>query len=173
MKTKLNIDQKKISGKVIGLLSLSLILFTNLNSVSGISNPESRPSSCKILRAMARVYMADGDYIKALPLAENALTLAKASNSDTQAGNCLIDLAYLYKNEGDFSKAQKFCEMGLELQKKIYYKDHSYIAATLRILSSIYQGQAKYELAKETLSQAICIMRKSHLGDDPALRPTR
>ena len=174
--------------------------------------------SSKIFRAMARVYMADGNYAKAQSLAEDALTLAcekdsyivkrllndssvverlrsssrKTSNvlrddrrntSDEtsfatddrstldEISKCLIDLAFLYKNQGKFSKAQTVGELGLELQKKIYYKYHPYIASTLRILSSIYQSQAKYELAEETLSEAICIMRKTHLSDDPALAP--
>ena len=121
---------------------------------------------------MARVYMADGNYVKAQALAENALTLAKAqtgSNSVEERSKCLIDLAFLYKNQGKFAEAQKVCEKGLELQKQIYYKDHPYIASTLRILSSIYLGQEKYIEAQEILAEAIEIMRKSHLPDDPAL----
>ena len=103
---------------------------------------------------MARVYIAGGNYAMAQPLAENALTLAKAKDdSDSELCKCLIDLAFLYKNQGRFSDAQEVCKLGLELQKKIYYKDHPYVAGTLRILSSIYQGQGKYHLARETLDQ--------------------
>ena len=67
-------------------------------------------NSCKVLRSMARVYMAGGDYAKAQPLAENALTLArKNDNSDPELCLCLIDLAYLYKNQGKFDDAESMC----------------------------------------------------------------
>ncbi len=42
---------------------------------------------CKTLRSMARVYMAFGEYAKAQPLAERALTLAK------RKGACDSELA--------------------------------------------------------------------------------
>jgi tetratricopeptide (TPR) repeat protein len=174
MNTKLNLEGEKLPGKVIGILFLSLCLLTNINLASGISNSEAKTSSSRIFRAMARVYIAEGEYTKAQGLAENALILAKSDKgpeSDSERCKCLIDLAFLYKNQGRFSDAQKACEAGLELQKKIYYKDHPYIAATLRILSSIYQGQCKYSQAEKTLAQAIHIMQKSHLPDDPALAP--
>jgi tetratricopeptide (TPR) repeat protein len=166
-------DFKKLFYKKIFFAIILCFCLLNANTASGIMRP-AKSGSCQIFRAMARIYMADGNYSKAQSLAENALRIAesdKSPESDSQQSICLIDLAYLYKNLGKYSDAQKFCEAGLELQKKIYYKDHPYIAGTLRILSSIYQGQAKYELAKETLTQAIEIMQKSHLPDDPALAP--
>jgi tetratricopeptide (TPR) repeat protein len=200
MEGKSNNNLKKI------IIAFAFTVFLiHANSCLAIAGAASQTSSSKIFRAMARVYMADGNYTKAQSLAENALTLAceKTSlnnyftikhsgfgvqcvaNQDAEyfiqneldssqieeVSKCLIDLAFLYKNQGKYSKAQAVGELGLQFQKKIYYKDHPYIASTLRILSSIYQSQAKYELAEETLSQAICIMRKTHLSDDPALAP--
>jgi tetratricopeptide (TPR) repeat protein len=183
-----NIKIKIVSGKrIIFLLLLSLFVNINPVCVEGVSASSislrgqdardtgaAKTNSCKVFRAMARVYMADGNYSKAQSLAENALRLAegeKNPESEAQRSICLIDLAFLYKNLGKLTDAQKACEAGLELQNKIYYKDHPYIAGTLRILSSIYQGQAKYELAEATLNQAIEIMQKSHMADDPALAP--
>jgi tetratricopeptide (TPR) repeat protein len=124
--------------KILFVIILSICLL-HTNTASGIMRP-AKSGSCQVFRAMARIYMADGNYSKAQSLAENALRLAEAEKSpesDSQRSICFIDLAYLYKNMGKFSDAQKFCLAGLELQKKIYYKDHPYIAGTLRILSSI------------------------------------
>ncbi len=69
---------------------------------------------------MARVYMAHGDYTKAQPLAEKALTLAREKDaSDSERAMCLIDLATLYKNQNKLVDAEKMSELVLELQKKI------------------------------------------------------
>lgn len=128
--------------------------------------------SYKTLRILARLYMACGNYEKAQPLAERAVTLAKAkSASDPELCSCLIDLAYLYKHQGKLDDAEKTCELGLELQEKLYYKNHPYVAYTLRILSDIYQGRGKYRQAGDVLEKAMAIMLTSHLPGDRALAP--
>ncbi|NQT03482.1 MAG: tetratricopeptide repeat protein [Planctomycetes bacterium] len=128
--------------------------------------------SCKTLRAMARVYMAYGEYTKAQPLAEQALTLAqKRSESDSELAMCLIDLATLYKNQNKLVDAEKMCEMGLKLQEKIFYKNHPYVAYTLRTLGSIYTEQGNYIKAINTLEKAMAIMLESHTKNDKALAP--
>jgi tetratricopeptide (TPR) repeat protein len=127
---------------------------------------------CKTLRSMARVYMAYGDYAKAQPLAEEALALARTKNaSDSELCLCLIDLAWLYRNQGKLADAEKICKLGLKLQEKVYYKNHPYVAYTLRILSSIYQGQSKYHQAKTALDRAMVIMQASHSPDDQVIAP--
>ncbi len=122
---------------------------------------------CKTLRSMARVYMAYGDYAKAQTFAEQALALARTKNaSDSELCLCVIDLAYVYDNQGRLSEAERMCKLGLKLQQKVYYKKHPYIAYTLRILSSIYQGQGRYRDARLALERAMAIMLDSHSADD-------
>ena len=99
-------------------LILIICCFVFLSSTSAASQirPAKITDSCKALRAMSRVYMAGGNYTKAQPLAENALTLAKSKEtSDLELCKCFIDLAYLYKNQGRFSEAEDMCKRGLEL----------------------------------------------------------
>ncbi len=80
---------------IIGILLLTV----SITDARAVSNNE-KSYSCNTLRTMARVYMAYGDYIKAQPLVEQALTLARANNvSDSELCSCLIDLAWLYKNQ--------------------------------------------------------------------------
>jgi len=117
---------------------------------------------------MARVYMACGDYAKAEPLAQRALDLSKASDEDERSA-CLLDLAYLYRNQGRYSEAERFCLNGLALQQKLYYENHPHIGYTLRILSSIYREQGKYPQARRTLEDAVSIMRQSTLPDDQTM----
>ncbi|MBW7991789.1 MAG: tetratricopeptide repeat protein [Planctomycetes bacterium] len=128
--------------------------------------------SCKTLRAMARVYMAYGEYTKAQPLAEQALTLAKSNGeSDSELSMCLIDLATLYKSQNKLLDAENMCEQGLKLQKKVLYKSHPYVAYTLRTLGSIYTEQGNYIKAINTMEKAMAIMLESHTENDKALAP--
>jgi len=127
---------------------------------------------CKTLRSMARVYMAYGEYTKAQPLAERALTLAKRNcESDSELAMCLIDLATLYKNQNKLLDAEKMCELGLKLQKKALYEKHPYVAYTFRTLGSIYQEQGKYDKAGSALDKAMAVMLDSHTENDKALAP--
>ena len=105
--------------------------------------------SCGSLRSMARVYMASGGYQKAQPFLERALHLAQGTNaSDGELCACMLDLAYLYKNQGRLDEAERMCRSGLELQEKVYQESHPYVAHTLRILSEICRGRARYREAQ-------------------------
>ena len=76
----------------------------------GEPKPSKKDLSCKTLRAMARIYMAYGEYTKAQPLAEQALTLAKnKGESDSELSMCLIDLATLYKSQDKLLEAENMC----------------------------------------------------------------
>ena len=100
------------------VLALGLVLL-NLSTADAKPWRGKKSPSSRTLRSMARVYMAYGEYAKAQPLAEKALTLAKRKGtSDSELAMCLIDLATLYKNQGKLVDAEKMCELGLKLQKK-------------------------------------------------------
>lgn len=124
------------------------------------------------LRAMARVYMACGGYTKAQPLLERAMNLAQATNaSDDEVCACLIDLAYLYKEQGNLKQAETMCRLGLQLQEKVYRPNHPYVAYTLRILSEICREQGRYEEAGSVLERAMTIMRAVRPDDDQEIAP--
>ena len=159
------------------LHSIILIIFIGLLVLStgtiGVrAAPAESARSCSSLRSMARIYMASGGYEKARPFLERALNLAKKTNaSDSEVCACMLDLAYLYKNQDKLVEAEAVCLSGLELQEKIYGQNHPYVAYTLRILSEIYQKQNRYQPAVETLEKAITLMREYNLEDDPDLAP--
>lgn len=124
------------------------------------------------LRAMARVYLASGNYDKAQPFLESALDMAKSANAhDADICACTVDLAYLYKSQGKLAEAETMCRTGLELQKEMYGSKHPYVALTLRILSDVYRGQGRYQEAVETLGRAITIMREGASENDPEIAP--
>ena len=160
------------------LNSISLLIFSGLFllSISTIRTSaapiEGACSSSGSLRTMARVYMASGGYKKAQSFLVKALHLAKETDaSDSELSACMLDLAYLYKNQGRWLQAERACRSGLELQEKAYSQSHPYVAYTLRILSEIYRKQARYREATDTLERAIIIMRTFCLEDDQELAP--
>ncbi|MCH8120419.1 MAG: tetratricopeptide repeat protein [Planctomycetes bacterium] len=153
------------------VLVLGLVLL-NGGIADGKLWQDKKSLPCKTLRSMARVYMAYGEYAKAQPLAELALTLAKREGAcDSELAMCRIDLATLYKNQNKLLDAEKMCELGLKLQERALYKNHPYIAHTLRILSSIYQEQGRYRKARSALDKAMAVMLESHTENDKALAP--
>ncbi|UCC98062.1 MAG: tetratricopeptide repeat protein [Phycisphaerales bacterium] len=130
--------------------------------------------STAALRSMARVYMACGGYEKAQPLLETALNQAQKTNaSDSELCACLIDLAYLYKEQGNLNQAETMCRLGLALQEKVHQPNHPYVANTLRILSEICRELGRYEEARTTLERAMTIIRKVRPEDGQEIAPLK
>jgi tetratricopeptide (TPR) repeat protein len=120
----------------------------------------------KTMQALARICMAKGEYDKAESLIEKALS---AVNKDEDKSACLIDLAWVYKNQGRLEQAGQSCLLGMQLQQQVYYADHPYVAYTLRILGSIYLLQSDFGRADESFDKAIAIIRKYHSAQDPVV----
>lgn len=143
-----------------------------LLSAAALAAPIEKTRSCGALRSMARMYMACGGYKKAEPFLKSALSLAKSADApDSEMCACMLDLAYLYKNQGKLTEAEAMCRSGLELQEKLYGKNHPHIAQTLRILSDICQGQVRYREAASCLERGIAIMRRVSGKNDPDVAP--
>ena len=161
---------RKSTNRIFAIFCISIVL--SLGIVSASAAPSKKAFSSKSLRSMARVYMACGSYEKAKPLLERALNLAEKKNTaDSEMCACLIDMAYLYKNQGNMAEAETMCLRGLEMQQKINGRNHPYVAYTLRILSEIYARQARYCQAVGTLQQALTIMSEFTLEEDQELAP--
>lgn len=148
------------------------IFFLLINIVNAWAMPAQNEYSCGSLRSMARVYMACGENSKAQPLLEKALNLAKQSNApESELCACMIDSAYLCESQGRLVEAETMCLSGLELQEKIYHKNHPHVAYTLRILSNIYQGQSRYREAAEVLDRALRIVSQGSSGSEREIAP--
>jgi tetratricopeptide (TPR) repeat protein len=161
-----------ISAKTILFIALCILPFfagCAVNSGDAVTiQHNKRQLSPSTLRAMARVYMAYGQYEKAEPLAQRALAVAEKNNApDDQRPLCLIDLAYIYCNTGRLELAELKCAESLELLEQIYGDTHPHAAYTLRILASVYQQQARYSHAQAALEQAMEIMQKTICVADP------
>ena len=158
-----------------GMIIFLILVFgltRNVNAANGIMAPRTNNPSCKTLRSMARVYMAYGDYAKAQPLLERALKQAADNNvSDKELCSCLIDAAYVYLGLGRLSEAEQMCSLGLQLQEKVYFRNHPYVAYTLRNLASIYTEQGRFQQAMTVMDRAMAIILESHTENDQTLAP--
>src|SRR4030042_1327859 len=163
-------NRRNLKNVILLIFCGSFLLSVSI--VNASAAPVDRTYSCGSLRSMARIYMASGGYEKAQPFLVKALHMAKETNaSDSEVSACMLDLAYLYKNQGRSAEAERTCRSGLELQEKAYSQSHPYVAYTLRILSEIYSRQARYQEAVDTLERAITIVRGYSLEDDQELAP--
>lgn len=158
--------------KVFVFAAVLSIILLNSGFAGKRTAYERKGLSSKTLRSMARIYMAYGDYAKAQPLAEQAFVSASSGNvPDSELSMCMIDLAYLYTNQNRLDEAEQLCSSGLNLQEKIYTKDHPYVAYTLRILAKIYRDQKRFDLAWVTIDRAMTIMLVCHPADEPVIAP--
>jgi len=152
--------------------SLLLALVVLYSGAAVAQSPSGVYVGSKVLRSMAKMYTAYGNYEKARPLAERALAWARMNGaSDYELAACMIDLAFVYEKEGSLGDAEKMCISALKLEEKIYYENHPYIAQTLRILSCIYKESGKYDQSLAAMERAMKIMRQSQLPDDKAMAP--
>ncbi|MEJ2705736.1 MAG: tetratricopeptide repeat protein, partial [Sedimentisphaerales bacterium] len=162
------VPKQQITCRVAFVCLSSLIVF----GLSRMGAGADAIGSCASLRSMARIYMASGGYEQAQPFLEKALNVARETSvPDSEASACMLDLAYLYKNQHKLTAAETMCLAGLALQQKAYQPDHPYVAHTLRILSEIYRGQGRYEEAAGTLDRAMEIVRNVSRADDQELAP--
>ncbi len=153
------------------IISITFFLLSQISIAANQAEVLTKNSS-KNLRRLARIYTSYGDYSNAQELTEQSLELARAyDDNDKEISLCLINLAWVYKEQMQFEKAARFCEEGLELQKKIHSENHPNIAYTLRILGSSYRGLKDYTKALNVLEQAIAIMLEYHDPDDQAVAP--
>jgi tetratricopeptide (TPR) repeat protein len=154
------------------IFGLIFCLFTCSSFAAGYGQADFAKKTSKTLRSLVRVYMAYGQYDKAEPLAEKALNMAKSKNdNDLEISSCYGDLAYLYKNLGKLYQAERVCKKSLELQKRVYFGTHPYVAYTLKTLCSIYRKQYKFDAAKESMDQALKIMLDTHSPNEQSMSP--
>lgn len=129
-----------------------------------------QPSSCRTLRTMARVRVALGQYDKAQTLAEVALRQAQAIDAgDEELALCMLDLAVVYQNQGRLVEARDLFVEGVALQRRTLWEHHPYIAYGLRMLADVHRQMADFDAAACALDEAITLLARTHLPDDPAM----
>ena len=94
-----------------------------------------------------------------------AADLQTELGQETDLANSLGWLGKLYKDKGDYSKAEPLYLQTLDLKKRLLGDDHPNVAASLNNLALLYQSQGLYSEAEALFIQAL-EMGKRLLGDD-------
>jgi tetratricopeptide (TPR) repeat protein len=127
--------------------------------------------STSALRSMARLYMAYGNYDKALAVAQTAMIGAEKQNIDgEELAMCLIDLGTVYSYQDMLEESENLLSKGVGLQKKAV-GNHPYVAYTLQMLSDVYRREGQYSRAQDTLNEALSIMATFHNQQDREMLP--
>ena len=148
---------------------LCILVLWLASSAYGAALQAEGPSS-RTLRTMARAYMAFGQYDKAQPLAEKALAQARCMDAgDEEEALCMLDLATVYQNLDRLAEARDLFAEGLALQRRTLWQYHPYIAYSLRMLADVYRQMTDFETAGRTLDEAMALLTRTHLPDDPVV----
>ncbi|HSV26604.1 MAG TPA: tetratricopeptide repeat protein [Sedimentisphaerales bacterium] len=156
--------ERFVSRRALVALAVAMLFCTH-----AIARPQARAraSTARALRSMARVYMVMDRYATAREYATQAVAAAlRDSESEAMISRCMIDLAWVDMQLGNFESAYTTGTKGLELQRQAYGHDHIYAAYTLRILSSISRERGDYRKARALLDESMHIMHLNAAGDN-------
>jgi tetratricopeptide (TPR) repeat protein len=91
---------------------------------------------------------------------------ARDSETDMMASGCMVDLAWVDLQLGNYAAASAEGRQGLELEKKVYGRDHVYVAYTLRILAAISRQRGDYRQAQTIMDESIAVMETNSAGEN-------
>src|SRR6185369_5436665 len=111
------------------------------------------------LNGLGLIYAGKGDYARAEPLYQRALAIySKLSNTaqsqdnrNAATGNVaatLNNLAELYKNRGEYSRAEPLYQSALTISVKLRGEQNSSVANTLNNLGDLYRMKGDYARAE-------------------------
>lgn len=113
--------------------------------------------------------------IAAKYIVENNLTINdflakynKIEGNDVDSSSTYINIASVYKEQGDFHSALKYYYKSLEILEK--EQDSKYINV-YNSIASVYQEQGNYDKAEEIYIKVISIIKSGLDGDDSYINP--
>lgn len=121
----------------------------------------------KIARALAAILIAQEKTTDAIPLLEQALTLAARTmgTSSTTYGACSTELGMAYMDADDYVQAEANLKKALNCDEQILGKDNAGIAPDLNNIALLYLKQGKYDFAESLYRRALELCQKN-LGEN-------
>lgn len=123
-----------------------------------------------ILNDVALFYIREGKYGKAEPLLERVLAIAErlprdefrqaleeALSEGPRTADSLSSLAFVYKVQGKYRKAESSLKRALEISEQQLGAEHLDVADILTKLGDVYFRQRKYEKAESLWERALAI----------------
>ncbi len=106
-----------------------------------------------------------GQYAKALPLAQEALTIRQKIFPEvhTEVAASLNNLASLYRSQGEYAAALPLYQKALAIHEQVLGTQHPNTAISLNSLAALYESQGEYTAALPLYQKALAI-REQVLG---------
>lgn len=120
-----------------------------------------------VLGVMARVYQSLGRYDQALPLAEEALRLQRATLGDGHAGvaESLNQVGEVLRHQGEYDRAEELHREALALRRQLFGEEHPDVATSLTNLGTVLWAKGDLDGAEELHRRALAIYQEV-LGDE-------
>jgi tetratricopeptide (TPR) repeat protein len=114
------------------------------------------------LNQQIQTLFEQGKYQEAIPLANNAVELAKRvyGPEHPNTAQSLNNLALQYRAMGEYAKAEPLLQEALEIRQKILGKDHPDTANSLNNLAELYRPMGEYAKAEPLSKEALRIRQK-------------
>jgi CHAT domain-containing protein/Tfp pilus assembly protein PilF len=127
------------------------------------------PHVARSLNNLALLYKVKGDYARAEPLYERALSIfEKALGPDhPDVAQSLNNLALQYATKGDYARAEPIWQRALSIFEKALGPDHPDVAQSLNNLAVLYLVKGDYAHAEPILQRALAIRKKALEPDHP------
>jgi hypothetical protein len=126
------------------------------------------------LDAEALTALLDGQFVDALPRAQDALALREAAlgGSHPDVAVSLTTLAEVYRGQGRLDDAERLHRRALGIREERFGREHPDVAASLNHLAVLYNARATYQEAEALLTRALDIVDKGK-GAGGAVRTNR
>jgi CHAT domain-containing protein/tetratricopeptide (TPR) repeat protein len=127
------------------------------------------PSYATSLNKLGALYNNMGQYDKAWPLFQLALTIYKQVLTEEHPDyvNNLCDLAFLYQNMGQYDKALPLYLEVLVIDKKVLSEKHADYATDVNNLAVLYRDMGQYDKALPLLQKSLAICKQVFTEDHP------
>jgi len=124
-------------------------------------------AQAEILTVLGRLYRQFGDYDRAVPLLEQALTSGQQvyGTEHPRLAQTLNELGAVLTQKGDYAAASDRLERALDMRIRLLGTDHADVAVTMVELGRIYQDRGLNARAEPLQREALAI-RQRVLGPD-------
>ena len=112
-----------------------------------------------------------GAYAKAIPIAEQALSLAEQrfGPDHEQTAQVLNDLGRLYQSQHDMEQAARMHERALAIRERLFKADGPAVSQSLSNLAKVYLAQGRYAEAQTLCERALAIAERHVPSNSPSL----
>lgn len=124
-----------------------------------------RANYAKVIRVMARLASAQGDWTESKKYALESLALSRELNDKAEMAFALTTLGQVEQNNRNYTQALRYLEESLALNKEIANKRE--IAVTLQFMANIITLKGDYNKGQKYYEESLDLLRE--LGDKTAI----